>query len=78
MEVGHRLTLQHNFSYVVLWQIFTKREKTLTLKLLSKTKKSAGMLSVHAKETSEVKDAALIVFRCANLDNKDILSKCVS
>ncbi|CAO2832691.1 unnamed protein product [Amaranthus hypochondriacus] len=58
-----------------LSEIFTKRDKTLTLKLLSKTKKSAGMLTVHAEETSEVKDAAEIVFRCINLDNKDMLSK---
>ncbi|XP_021742404.1 protein BONZAI 3-like isoform X1 [Chenopodium quinoa] len=59
----------------VLSEIFTKRDKTLTLKLNNKIKKTAGILNVHAEESVASKSAAEIVFRCTNLDNKDLLSK---
>ncbi|KNA15042.1 hypothetical protein SOVF_101810 [Spinacia oleracea] len=59
----------------VLSEIFTKRDKTLTLKLNNKNRKNAGMLSVHAEESVASRNAAEIVFRCTHLDNKDFLSK---
>lgn len=59
----------------VLSEIFTKRDKTLTLSLHNKIRKSAGVLSVHAEESIASRKAAEIVFRCARLDNKDLLSK---
>ncbi|CAO2832692.1 unnamed protein product [Amaranthus hypochondriacus] len=59
----------------VLSEIFTKRDKTLTLKLHNERRKKAGVLTVHAEETIATKHAVDLVFRCTHLDNKDCFSK---
>ncbi|KAK9735374.1 hypothetical protein RND81_04G202400 [Saponaria officinalis] len=62
-----------------LSEIFTKRDRTINLKLHNKNWKGAakdvGMLHVHAEETVTSRNAAEIVFRCSNLSNVDLLSK---
>ncbi|KAH9603973.1 hypothetical protein KSS87_023576 [Heliosperma pusillum] len=60
-----------------LSEIFTKRDRTLTLKLHNRTSKNVGILNVHAEETVTSRNAAEIVFRCTNLNNVDLLSKSV-
>ncbi|KAL9233272.1 hypothetical protein vseg_008293 [Gypsophila vaccaria] len=62
-----------------LSEIFTKRDRTIMLKLHNKNWKGAakdvGMLHLHAEETVTSRNAAEIVFRCSNLSNVDLLSK---
>lgn len=61
-------------------QIVTKQSQSLTLKLYKDRGhgvKSAGSLTVHAEETALSKTSVELVFRCSNLDNKEIFSKSV-
>lgn len=63
----------------VLSEIFTKFNRTLTLKLHNQNRngapKDVGVLTVHAEETIASRDAVVIIFHCIHLDNKDLLSK---
>lgn len=63
----------------VLSEIFTKRDRTLTLNLHNKNwngePKDVGTLTIHAEETIASRSAVEIQFRCSHLDNKDLLSK---
>ncbi|CAM8923552.1 unnamed protein product [Rhodiola kirilowii] len=62
-----------NFSEIV-----TRQSQSLTLNLYNDKGhgvKSAGSLTVHAEETASSKTAVELIFRCANLDNKDFFSK---
>jgi len=72
------ITLLLKFS---VWQIFTKCDRTLTLKLQSKLRngapKDVGILRVHAEESITSRSAVEVILRCSHLDNKDLLSKSV-
>lgn len=63
----------------VLSEIFTKHDRTLTLKLQSKHRnrapKDVGTLRIHAEESITSRTAVEVVLRCSHLDNKDLLSK---
>ncbi|XP_062084619.1 protein BONZAI 3-like [Humulus lupulus] len=65
----------------VLSEIVTKQNKSLTVNLHNKnghrssTSRNLGTLTIHAEETIASKSVVDIVFRCSNLDNKDLFSK---
>jgi hypothetical protein len=60
----------------------TKQNKSLSLKLQSKNgnngQKNLGTVTIRAEETVASRSVVEIIFRCSNLDNKDIFSKSVS
>jgi hypothetical protein len=60
----------------------TKQNRSLSLKLQSKngnnSQKNLGTITIRAEETVASRSVVEIIFRCSNLDNKDIFSKSVS
>jgi hypothetical protein len=60
----------------------TKQNRSLSLKLQSKNginaQKNLGTITIRAEETVASRSVVEIIFRCSNLDNKDIFSKSVS
>ncbi|XP_021907197.1 protein BONZAI 3-like [Carica papaya] len=64
----------------VLSEIVTRKNQTLTLDLLDKHgpcgSRNLGKLTVHAEETFASKSIVEIMFRCTNLDNKDLSLEC--
>lgn len=78
----HALLLTCVFEFTFfLWQIITKQNRTLTIKLGNKNgqgvPRNLGTLSVHAEETVACKTAVQIAFRCSHLENVDLFSKSV-
>ncbi|KAF9623170.1 hypothetical protein IFM89_037751 [Coptis chinensis] len=63
----------------VLSEIVTKRDKSMTLNLQGKNghsgMKRLGTITVHAEETVASRQAVEILFRCSNLENKDLFSR---
>ncbi|OAY82000.1 Protein BONZAI 3, partial [Ananas comosus] len=60
----------------VLSEIVTKFERSLALKLQSGPAGTfSGSLMVHAEETVASRTAVELIFRCSNLENKDLFSK---
>ncbi|PON73989.1 Protein BONZAI [Parasponia andersonii] len=62
-----------------LSQIVTKQNRSLTLNLHNRNRsggsRNLGTLTVHAEETVASRSFVDVVFRCSNLDNKDLFSK---
>ena len=62
-------------------QVVTKQSRSLTLNLHNKNgrggARNLGTLTVHAEETIASRSVVDVVFRCSNLDNKDLFSKSV-
>lgn len=63
-------------------QIVTKKSRSLTLNLDNQNghvggSRNFGTLTVHAEETVASRSVVEIVFRCTNLENKDLFSKSV-
>ncbi|XP_077240578.1 protein BONZAI 3-like isoform X2 [Tasmannia lanceolata] len=63
----------------VLSEIVTKHSKSLTLNLHDRKgnrgMKNAGTLTVHAEETVSSRTVVEMIFRCSDLENKDLFSK---
>ncbi|XP_074293895.1 protein BONZAI 3-like [Silene latifolia] len=59
--------------------VVTKRSQNLTINIENKSQQgysgSLGTLNIHAEETAESKTTVEFVFRCTNLENKDVFSK---
>ncbi|XP_030503781.2 protein BONZAI 3 isoform X1 [Cannabis sativa] len=66
-------------SSCVLSEIVTKQSRSLTLNLHNKDgpggSRNLGSLTVHAEESIASRSVVDVVFRCTNLDNKDLFSK---
>ncbi|KAK2365103.1 protein BONZAI [Trifolium repens] len=62
-----------------LSEIVTKQNRSLSLKFQSKngnnSQKNLGTITIRAEETVASRSVVEIIFRCSNLDNKDIFSK---
>jgi hypothetical protein len=77
----HDIVITYNSIYfptLPLWQIVTKQDRTVALKLQrGPGPVPFGSLMVHAEETVASKQAVELIFRCTHLENKDTFSKSV-
>lgn len=82
--MSHYLRINIFFHFHVSLQIVTKRTRSLTLNLERREhngppdSRNLGQLTVLAEEYAGSKITAEMIFRCSDLENKDLFSKSVS